>query len=545
MQVLRRNRNLTAKGLTFLSMALLLAVSRHVHVSGVASFTDIPDGDRTLRQSGSRRSLVPTSRKAGNVKHCLEHVSLRPPEVSPDRGAMGDIKTILADWSHISDYVQSCEFESQQLTRNPGNRSQGIVIPSAGHAMFAHTWVVVTILRDTLGCSLPIEIVYNGQEELDATIGEHLKAMTGVTLLDASLVALPPHQRPMNWTQDLGMTKYAHATGYSFKVYALVHVTTFDDVLMLDSDNLPLQNPEGLFSSPQYLTNGNSFWPDWWQRSRTEPIPYLLDVDPFAYNTFGLPAPWEIGADPMTATESGMLMLDRVRHADVLEFIWMLNSHPEVTYNWMHGDKDTYRLAFHLANKSAHFAQVTAAPAQALDASSKHAPFYKHTGMVQHDWDGNMAFLHRTSAAKFKPGAPTWLHVHYITSPLTHKNAVSMSNGWHLGQLNMEFEKYCCGLTDFEAHKLASVREEFLASQSGCSIHKCDIPQTPEGLPIMAFPPEIAFGKINATEVLSQMERLYTVMQQAEQDEDHGFVASPTRSGVEAGGKVRDGIKQT
>lgn len=135
--------------------------------------------------------------------------------------------------------------------------------------------------------------------------------MTGVTLLDASLVALPSHQRPMNWTQDPGMTKYAHATGYSFKVYALVYVTTFDDVLMLDSDNLPLQNPEGLFSSPQYLTNGNSFWPDWWQRSRTEPIPHSLDVDPFAYNTFGLPAPWEDGAEPMTATESGMLMLDR------------------------------------------------------------------------------------------------------------------------------------------------------------------------------------------------------------------------------------------
>lgn len=165
--------------------------------------------------------------------------------------------------------------------------------------------------------------------------------------------------------------------------------------------------------------------------------------------------------------------------------------------------------------------------------------------MVQHDWDGNMAFLHRTSAAKFKPEAPTWLHVHYITSPLTHKNAVSMSDGWHLGQLNMEFEKYCCGLTDFEAHKLAGVREEFLASQSGCSIHKCDIPQTPEGLPIMAFPPEIAFGKSNATEVITQMERLYTVMQQAEQDEDHGLVAFPTRSGVEAGGDVGDGIKQT
>lgn len=135
--------------------------------------------------------------------------------------------------------------------------------------------------------------------------------MTGVTLLDASLVALPPHHRPMNWTQELGVAKYAHATGFSFKAYALAFVTTFDEVLMLDSDNLPLQNPEGLFSSSQYLTKGNSFWPDWWQRSRTQLIPFSLDVDPFAYYTFGLPAPWEIGAHPMSATESGMLLLDR------------------------------------------------------------------------------------------------------------------------------------------------------------------------------------------------------------------------------------------
>ena len=48
----------------------------------------------------------------------------------------------------------------------------------------------------------------------------------------------------------------------------------------------------------------------------------------------------------------------RVKHADVLEFMWLLNSHPEVTFTWMHGDKDSYQLAFHLANKSADFAQV-------------------------------------------------------------------------------------------------------------------------------------------------------------------------------------------
>ena len=150
--------------------------------------------------------------------------------------------------------------------------------------------------------------------------------MTGVTLLDASLVQLPSHHRPMNWTQEIGVTKYVHATGFSFKAYALAFVTTFDEVLILDSDNLPLQNPERLFSSPQYLQKGSSFWPDWWQRSKTQTIPFWLDVDPFAYNTFGLSAPWEVSTHPMTATESGTMLVDR--SASALLLLCLRDSYP-------------------------------------------------------------------------------------------------------------------------------------------------------------------------------------------------------------------------
>lgn len=137
------------------------------------------------------------------------------------------------------------------------------------------------------------------------------QALEAVTLVDASLIPLPQHHRAMNWTQVFGQAKYAHATGYSFKAYVLAFVTKFDEVLVLDSDNLPLQNPEGLFQSPKYLKKGSSFWPDWWQRSKTQTIPFFLDVDPFAYSTFGLQPPWEVSDHPMTATESGTMMLDR------------------------------------------------------------------------------------------------------------------------------------------------------------------------------------------------------------------------------------------
>lgn len=51
----------------------------------------------------------------------------------------------------------------------------------------------------------------------------------------------------------------------------------------------------------------------------------------------------------------------RLWHADVLEWVWFLNSYPEVMYRTMYGDKDTFRIAFHLAGKAEMFSQVCAA----------------------------------------------------------------------------------------------------------------------------------------------------------------------------------------
>lgn len=47
------------------------------------------------------------------------------------------------------------------------------------------------------------------------------------------------------------------------KVAALLHCS-FAEVLLLDSDNLPLTNPEAHFEDPLYKSAGNLFWPDFW-----------------------------------------------------------------------------------------------------------------------------------------------------------------------------------------------------------------------------------------------------------------------------------------
>jgi hypothetical protein len=40
----------------------------------------------------------------------------------------------------------------------------------------------------------------------------------------------------------------------------------------------------------------------------------------------GLGTPWEVDP-PFRACEAGQVVLDRVRHRDVLEYLWLLNTH--------------------------------------------------------------------------------------------------------------------------------------------------------------------------------------------------------------------------
>lgn len=48
-----------------------------------------------------------------------------------------------------------------------GGLTRGIVIPAGGNVLLNHAWATITVLRESLNCSLPIEIIYNGPNEMD------------------------------------------------------------------------------------------------------------------------------------------------------------------------------------------------------------------------------------------------------------------------------------------------------------------------------------------------------------------------------------------
>lgn len=96
---------------------------------------------------------------------------------------------------------------------------------------------------------------------------------------------------------------------------------------------------------------------------------------------------------------TGVVLFDRVRHADVLHYLWWINSfapkvscvlvdllyqHREVfhsfcyplpqVYSHLHGDKDTFSGAFALAFKAHEFRQIDTPPGACLLSLSVRAP---------------------------------------------------------------------------------------------------------------------------------------------------------------------------
>jgi hypothetical protein len=230
--------------------------------------------------------------------------------------------------------------------------SRGILIVGGSRTHLGNAYILLRMLRQHLRCQLPIEIVYYGQQELDPAAAalvrsfiaaEETAGKARITLIDGLKVqgqhigTLQPHPT------DTKLTSWVA------KVHALCWVTSFQQVLLLDSDNLPVQDPEVLFEVPEFNNNGFLIWPDFWHN---------LWMEPAVYRLLNLSVPWEVNPKGFLAAESGQMLLDRSAHADVLEWLWLLNSHRELVYECVVGDKDTYRMAFELAGKDQQYTQV-------------------------------------------------------------------------------------------------------------------------------------------------------------------------------------------
>ncbi len=238
----------------------------------------------------------------------------------------------------------------KSISRYPAKRfsGRGIVICAGGIRMFRCAWVCINMLR-RFGCQLPVEMWALNDSELTIQMKAMIEPL-GVEVVNAALVRRRHPARILN--------------AWELKPFALVH-SRFEEVILLDSDNVPLIDPEVLFSRRAYSKLGSIFWPDAGRFAQDHPIWRICKL--------------KYRNEPQF--ESGQIVVDKNRSWKALRLTTHLNDHSDFYYRYVHGDKDTFYLAWRILDQK--FGMVPTPMKQLRGA------------MCQHDFNGRRIFQHR------------------------------------------------------------------------------------------------------------------------------------------------------
>lgn len=226
---------------------------------------------------------------------------------------------------------------------------RGIVICAGGHGLFTNGYVCASMLRH-LGCVMPIQF-WHLDDEMDASMAQ-IVAPLGVACINA------------NEIDRRNERKARILNGFELKPFAILH-SPFQEVLLLDADNVAVVDPTFLFGAPEYEQTGAVFWPDYGRLKRSRKIWRICEV---AYRD-----------EP--EFESGQIVVDKKRCWRALNLAMHYNEHSDFYYRHIHGDKDTFHMAFHRTETPYAMPRRRI---HSLDAT-----------MCQHDFEGHRIFQHR------------------------------------------------------------------------------------------------------------------------------------------------------
>lgn len=250
-------------------------------------------------------------------------------------------------------------------------------------------------LRQT-GSTVPVELIIPFPEDYEVELCQEI-----LPKLNAKCVLL---------SDVIGeeVLRKAELKGYEYKALALV-ASSFENVLLVDSDNVIIKNPDVLFLSEPFISTGMVMWPDFWKRV-THPQYYEIAgielgdkwirngidtyTDPSKYSTgeedpnSGIPLHDRAGAIPDGSTESGQILVNKKTHSQAILLSIYYNVYGQDFYYplfaqgaYGEGDKETflgavnfYKLPFYQVKKS-------------VDVTGYWKPdnVYQGCGMLQYD----------------------------------------------------------------------------------------------------------------------------------------------------------------
>jgi alpha 1,2-mannosyltransferase len=208
------------------------------------------------------------------------------------------------------------------LPYDPGTR--GIVM-TGGFNQLPVLVISVRMLRRT-GSDLPVEVFVADKAEWDDQICDVLLPSLNAKCLLFSDIFVAAESGVL-------------IDRYQYKIMAILF-SSFEEVLLLDSDAFPIHNPIDLFNQEPFKTNGLIVWPDFWYPSES---PYFFDIA-------------KIDTMPKlterASVESGELMYSKSKHHTSLMLAAYYNYYGPTYYYPLlsqgapgQGDKETFAWA--------------------------------------------------------------------------------------------------------------------------------------------------------------------------------------------------------
>lgn len=213
-----------------------------------------------------------------------------------------------------------------QFNKNSESRNSKGIIYVSGKKYYWLTMLSIKYIRDILKDKTPIEIFVPYKDKHD----HHCNKISMVF----------KNVKCSYFSDYLTYNQLNKLSGYQYKSLALL-LTSFNEVLYLDSDNIPIYKVEDMFQNSNYLKTGFISWADFWKRSTNFKFYKLSGIEGFS--------------DPISSTpsiEAGQILINKKQHLKTLLLAYYYNYYgPEYFYPLFsqgfpgEGDKETFYLA--------------------------------------------------------------------------------------------------------------------------------------------------------------------------------------------------------
>lgn len=280
--------------------------------------------------------------------------------------------------SYLLNYLQITDAEEREMTLShqyaldnlPGSAPKGLYsgdgIVLVGGGKF--NWLTLLSIKRirAVGCTLPVEVLIPSFEDFEVDV-----CTTVFPSLNAKCIYMP-----MALFKD-EVSRYGDHSqltfkGYQYKCLALL-LSSFENVLLLDSDNIVIDSPQEILKSEPFKSSGLVVWPDFWCRStcpkfysiagakvsKSKLAPGYSDKHHGYFQQTQEISPEQamnevsyherLGTIPDPSTESGQLMISKKSHLKALLLAFYYNSFgPDYYYPLFsqgapgEGDKETF-----------------------------------------------------------------------------------------------------------------------------------------------------------------------------------------------------------